>query len=78
MADLKAEKGGSLMSKTWGFFFGGSVHGPESSYQISAYYKFFLGLHVLYRISTGLMVYMFAIQLLRKNRIALRAVHCID
>ena len=41
------------MSKTWGFFFGGSRHGPESSCQISAYYKF-PGLHVFYRISTGL------------------------
>ena len=42
------------MSKTWGFFFGGSGHGPESSRQISAYYKFFPGLHVFCRISTGL------------------------
>ena len=42
------------MSKTWGFFFGGSGHGPESSCQISAYYKFFPGLHVFCRISTGL------------------------
>ena len=41
------------MSKTW-FFFGGSGHGSESSCQISAYYKFFPGLHVFCRISTGL------------------------
>ena len=44
------------MAKTWGFFFGGSKHGPESSCQISAYYKFFPGLHVFCRISTGLNV----------------------
>ena len=42
------------MSKTWVFFFGGSGHGPESSCQISAYYKFFLGLHVFCIISNGL------------------------
>ena len=42
------------MSKTWGFFFGGSGHGPESSCQISAYYKFFPGFNVFCRISTGL------------------------
>ena len=42
------------MSKTWGFFFGGSGHGPESSRQISAYYKFFPGLHV-FCISTRLL-----------------------
>ena len=42
------------MSKTWGFFFGGSGHGSESSCQISAYYKFFPGLHVFCRISTRL------------------------
>ena len=41
------------MSKTWGFSFGGSEHGPESSCQISAYYRFFSGLHV-FCISTGL------------------------
>ena len=37
------------MSKTWGFFFGGSGHGPESSCQISAYYKFFPGKSYSYR-----------------------------
>ena len=42
------------MSKTWGFFFGGSGHGSESSCQISAYYKFFPGSLVCCRISTGL------------------------
>ena len=42
------------MSKTWGFVFGGSRHGPESSCISSAYYKFFSGLHVFCRISTGL------------------------
>ena len=51
---LKAEKGGSPMSKTWGFFIGGSEHGAESSCQISAYYKFFPGFNVFCRISTGL------------------------
>ena len=44
------------MSKTWGFF-GGSGHSPESSCQISAYYKFFPGLHVFCRISTGLRLF---------------------
>ena len=39
------------MSKTWGFFFGGSGHGFESSCQISAYYKFFR----VKAISTGLL-----------------------
>ena len=38
------------MSKTWGFFFGSSGHGPVSSCQISAYYKFFPGLYVFCRI----------------------------
>ena len=37
------------MSKTWGFFFGGSEHGSESSCQISAYYKFFPGKSYFYR-----------------------------
>ena len=36
-----------------GIFFGGSGHGPESSCQISAYYKFFPGFNVFCRISTG-------------------------
>ena len=45
------------MSKTWGFFFGGSGRGFESSCQISAYYKFFPGLHVFCRISIGLLCY---------------------
>ena len=44
------------MSKTWGLFFGGSGHGPESLCQISAYYKFFPGFNVFCRISTGLTV----------------------
>ena len=44
------------MSKTWGFFFGGSGHDPESLCQISAYYKFFPGFNVFCRISTGLKV----------------------
>ena len=38
---LKAEKRGNRTSKTRRFFFGGSGHGPESSCQISACYKFF-------------------------------------
>ena len=42
------------MSKTWGCFLGGSGHGPESSCQILANYKFFPVLHVFCRISTGL------------------------
>ena len=54
MADFKGQKGGSPMSKTWGFFFGGSGHGPESLCQTSAYYKFFPGFNVFCRISTGL------------------------
>ena len=43
LADFKGHKRGSPRSKTWGFFFGGSGRGPESSCQISAYYKFFPG-----------------------------------
>ena len=54
MADFKGQKKGSPMSETWGFFFGGSEHGPESSCQISAYYQFFPGFNVFRRISTGL------------------------
>ena len=46
---LKAKKGGNPMPKMWGFFFGGSGHGPESSCQISAYYKFFPGKSYFYR-----------------------------
>ena len=42
------------MSKTWGFVFGGSGHGFESSCQIPAYYKFFPGFTVFCCISTGL------------------------
>ena len=40
------------MSKTWGILFGGSGHGPDSSCQISAYYKFFSGKSYFYR-TTG-------------------------
>ena len=40
------------MSKTWGFLFGGSGHGPESSCHISAYYKFFPGKSYFYRTKT--------------------------
>ena len=54
MADFKGRKKGSPISKTWGFFFGGSGHGPESSRQISANYKFFSGFNVLCHISTRL------------------------
>ena len=39
-----------------GIFFGGSGHGSESSCQISAYYKFFPGLHVFRHISTELFI----------------------
>ena len=42
------------MSKTWGFLFGDSGHDPESSCQISAYYKFFPDFNVFCRVSTGL------------------------
>ena len=45
------------MSKTWGFFFVGSGHGPESLCQISAYYKFFPGFNVFCRISTELLFF---------------------
>ena len=37
------------MTKTWGLFLSGSEHGPESSCQISAYYKFFSGKSYFYR-----------------------------
>ena len=37
------------MSKTWGFLFGCAGRGPESSCQISAYYKFFPGKSYFYR-----------------------------
>ena len=40
MADFKDQKKESPTSKTWGFFFGGSGHGPESLCQILAYYEF--------------------------------------
>ena len=42
------------MSKTWGFCFGGSGHGPESTCQISAYCKFFPGKSYFYRTIYGL------------------------
>ena len=54
MADLKGEKG-EVPCPKYGDFFGGSGHGPESSRQFSAYYKFFPGLQVFCRISTGLL-----------------------
>ena len=54
MADFKGRKRGRSHVQNMGIFFGDSEHGPESSCQISAYYKFFLGLHVFCRISTGL------------------------
>ena len=55
MAGFKGRKRGNChaTSKTWGFFFGGSGHGPESSCQILAY-KFFPGFNVFCRISSGL------------------------
>ena len=65
MADFKGRKGGSPMSKTWGFFYGGSGHGSESSCQISAYNKFFPGLHVFRRISTRLLPLFVKIDLIR-------------
>ena len=67
---LKAKKGGSPTSKAWGFFFGGSGHGLESSCQISAYYKFFPGLHVFCRISTGLVFGYWHLWLIAKGVIA--------
>ena len=54
MADFKSRKRGKSHVQNMGIFFGGSGHGSESSCQISAYYKFFSGLHVFCRISTGL------------------------
>ena len=42
------------MSKTWGFCFGGSEHGPESSCQILACCKFFPGFNVFCLFSTRL------------------------
>ena len=54
MADFKGRKRGKSHAQNMGILFGGSGHGSESSCQISAYYKFFPGLHVFCRISTGL------------------------
>ena len=54
MADFKGRKRGKSHVQNMGIFFGGSGHGSVSSCQISAYYKFFPGLHVFCRISTGL------------------------
>ena len=56
MADFKGRKRGKSHVQNMGIFFGGSGHGPESSCQISAYYKYFPGLHVFCRISTGLLI----------------------
>ena len=55
MADFKGRKGGKSLVQNMGIFFGGLGHGPESLCQISAYYKFFPGLHVFCRIPTGLL-----------------------
>ena len=54
MADFKGRKWGKSHVQNMGIFFGGSGHGPESSCQISAYYKFFAGFNVFCRVSTGL------------------------
>ena len=54
MADFKDQKRGKSHVQNMGIFLGGSGHGPESSRQNSAYYKFFSGLHVFCRIPTGL------------------------
>ena len=54
MADFIGRKRGKSHVQNMGIFFGGSGHGSESSCQISAYYKFFPGLHVFCRISIGL------------------------
>ena len=54
MADFKDQKRGKSHVQNMGIFFGGLGHGSESPCQISAYYKFFPGLHVFCRISTGL------------------------
>ena len=51
MVDFKGRKKGKSHVQNMGIFFGGSGHGSESLCQISAYYKFFPGLHVFRRIS---------------------------
>ena len=56
MADFRGRKRGKSHVQNMGIFFGGSGHVPESSCKISAYYKFFPGLHVFCRISTGLLL----------------------
>ena len=62
MADFKDQKRGSPKSKTRGFFGDSIRNGPESSCQISAYYKFFLGFSVFCRISTGLQALYFKLK----------------
>ena len=49
MADFKGRKRGKSHVQNMGIFFGDSGHGPESSCQISAYYKFFPGKSYFYR-----------------------------
>ena len=49
MADFKGRKRGKSHIQNMGIFFGGSGHGPESSCQIPAYYKFFQGKSYFYR-----------------------------
>ena len=49
---LKTKKGEVPRPKHGDFCFGGSEHGPESSCQISAYYKFFPGKSYFYRTNT--------------------------
>ena len=53
MADFQDQKSQKSYVQNLGIFCGGSGHGPESSGQISAYYKFFWGFNV-FSISTGL------------------------
>ena len=49
MSDFKGQKMEKTQIQNTGIFFGGSGHGPESSCQILAYYKFFLGKSYFYR-----------------------------
>ena len=46
MTDFKGRKRRKSHVQDMGMFFGGSEHGPESSCQISAHYKFFPGFNV--------------------------------
>ena len=49
---LRRPKKGKSLIQNMGIFFGGLEHGPESSCQISAYYKFFPGKSYFYQTNT--------------------------